>query len=324
MPVYNGERHLQACLDGMAAQTRPADEIIISYDRSSDATLAMIEAFAAADPNVRVVHNPGPGGIFPNLNNALRQASGDYLQIFCQDDVMGPDHLARLAHNLDALKEPVAFAFCRKSSIDASGAPLERPKPYAQLKTGIINPYTAYSMFACMGCMPGNLSPVAVNRKAAESVGWFDESLKMLGDFDMWLRLLRVGPMLFIDESLLLQRVHTQRASDVLGATNVNISEDYRVFRMIDRDSPEPEFDGRIVRRIRQWQHVSRAARAVLNGDLRSAKIIIREISRQGELIPSLSSSVLSAMGRRRAKWILDRQEALIDAANEHSSRGRV
>lgn len=87
MAVYNGERFLQEQIDSILRQLGRLDELVISYDRSTDGTRRIIDSCAAADARVKVVENPGPPGVQSNFNNAIAACRGMYIFLADQDDV---------------------------------------------------------------------------------------------------------------------------------------------------------------------------------------------------------------------------------------------
>ncbi len=89
MAVYNGEKYLPEQLDSILADLGPTDELVISYDRSEDGTLALIEDYAARDPRIRIVMDPG-SGVRSNFNNAIVNCRGTYIFLSDQDDVWLP------------------------------------------------------------------------------------------------------------------------------------------------------------------------------------------------------------------------------------------
>jgi glycosyltransferase involved in cell wall biosynthesis len=111
MCTYNGAEYLQAQLDSLLAQTRLPDEIVISDDASTDATMMTLDAFAAIagkhDVDVRISRHTGNVGFVENFSSALRQATGDVVFLCDQDDVWCPDKLAvmtaRFAQDPDLL-----------------------------------------------------------------------------------------------------------------------------------------------------------------------------------------------------------------------------
>ncbi len=85
VPVYNGERHLQECLDCLAGQTYPALEIICVDDGSTDTTPQMLSAFEKQHDNAVVVRQENQGAGCAR-NHGLELAHGDYLFFFDSDD----------------------------------------------------------------------------------------------------------------------------------------------------------------------------------------------------------------------------------------------
>jgi len=94
---YNGAKYLQAQLDSFVSQTRHPDELIISDDGSSDATIQIIEQFSKVAPFQviwwRNERNLGYGG---NFNAALMKTSGDLVFLSDQDDVWFPKKIERI------------------------------------------------------------------------------------------------------------------------------------------------------------------------------------------------------------------------------------
>ena len=85
MAVFNGAEWLPEQLDSILLQLGIDDELIISYDESSDSTLDIIESYAAKDGRIKIVINKVPG-VTGNFNSAISDCSGDFIFISDQDD----------------------------------------------------------------------------------------------------------------------------------------------------------------------------------------------------------------------------------------------
>lgn len=57
IPVYNEERHIQECLDAVAAQTRMPDEVIVVDNNCTDATIKLVKKYSF----VTVIKEPAQG-----------------------------------------------------------------------------------------------------------------------------------------------------------------------------------------------------------------------------------------------------------------------
>lgn len=85
MAVYNGEKYLSEQLDSILKQLQQQDEIVISYDKSTDNTWELLQQYKNKYPVIKVLENKNPG-INGNFNNAIAGCSGDYIFICDQDD----------------------------------------------------------------------------------------------------------------------------------------------------------------------------------------------------------------------------------------------
>lgn len=86
MAVYNGERYIKEQVDSILERMGPDDELVISYDKSTDSTRQIIDAYAANDGRVRVVENHKPG-VQNNFTNAVMNCRGKYIFLSDQDDL---------------------------------------------------------------------------------------------------------------------------------------------------------------------------------------------------------------------------------------------
>lgn len=106
LATFNGERHLPAQLDSLAAQTGVRMRLHVADDGSRDGTVALVRAFGRW-PVVWHARHPR-GGAAANFLNLVRQAApqtaaGDWMAFCDQDDIWLPDKLARAVAALRAL-----------------------------------------------------------------------------------------------------------------------------------------------------------------------------------------------------------------------------
>jgi glycosyltransferase involved in cell wall biosynthesis len=132
---YNYARFLPAALAALAAQTRPADEVIAIDDGSRDESVAIIRSFLGRFAAARLVQNPRNLGTIGNLNRGLELARGEVVYFAAADDVAYP---ALFEHGMGLLEAyPAAALFSARSDIiDTAGRvettlataiPLRRP-----------------------------------------------------------------------------------------------------------------------------------------------------------------------------------------------------
>lgn len=85
MATYNGEKYVKEQIESILVQLNSWDELIISDDSSSDATISIIKAID--DSRIKIL----PGQTFRNpifnFENALKHSSGDVIYLADQDDI---------------------------------------------------------------------------------------------------------------------------------------------------------------------------------------------------------------------------------------------
>jgi len=95
IPCRNGAATLGAQLDAVLGQQAAwAFEVIVANDGSTDATAALVDAYAARDDRVRRIEVTAPGGINAGRNQGVRAAAGSHLLLCDSDDVVRPGWLA--------------------------------------------------------------------------------------------------------------------------------------------------------------------------------------------------------------------------------------
>lgn len=110
LPNYNHATLLPRALTALAAQERPADEIVLVDDASTDDSLAVVERFAPLLPGLRVVRLARNGGAAAAIARGLAEVTGDLVYFAAADDVAGPRLFARAEAALAAHPEAALAA----------------------------------------------------------------------------------------------------------------------------------------------------------------------------------------------------------------------
>ena len=95
IPLYNGGDFIEEAIHSVLEQTRPADEIIVVDDGSTDDGPSKIERLAAKHP-ITLLRKRN-GGQSSARNVAIKHSQCEYIAFLDQDDVWYDDHLAILA-----------------------------------------------------------------------------------------------------------------------------------------------------------------------------------------------------------------------------------
>lgn len=196
--TWNSAATLADTLASVRAQSWPDIEHIFVDGGSTDATLAMLDAYPG---NKKILRDIG-GGISRAMNVGIAAASGEFIAHLHSDDYYASDDvLARVASRLASSGRDWLFGtICvLKEGALLQPAPMRRYS-YASLAAGkTFVPHPA----------------VFVRRALFARVGVFDEQLKYAMDIDLWLRLAALTPPATLDRPLAVFRDHAGSISSV-------------------------------------------------------------------------------------------------------------
>lgn len=192
--AYNAERYIAQTIESILAQTRPADEIVVVDDGSTDGTLRQLELFAG---RIRVVTQSN-GGCPAAFNRAFAEATGDYVGMCGADDLWAPAKLELQAAALAAHPE-IDIAFGHTWSFDAVEAPWPDPPGDGVLDAGPLLNALYHENIVCA-------SSVLVRRSLYQRLGPFIEEVDgerfACDDYDYWLRALTHGAVFYYGKGL--------------------------------------------------------------------------------------------------------------------------
>lgn len=128
VPVYNAEKYLYCCIDGVLSQTFWDWELILVDDGSKDNSGAICDEYTAKDERIRVFHKENTG-VSDTRNQGLDVARGKYVFFLDADDFWLRDDVLEVfveraeKYNLDiirgeyaAMHEDGTFAWSREIS----------------------------------------------------------------------------------------------------------------------------------------------------------------------------------------------------------------
>jgi glycosyltransferase involved in cell wall biosynthesis len=200
--TYNRAAFLPGALESVFAQTRPADEVLVVDDGSTDDTRDVLDAYR---DRVRVVHqeNAGRSGA---RNRAVEEARGELLSFLDSDDRWLPGKLERQVPVLEG-NAGVAMVHGHVDVIDGDGEVLAAETAHhhelfsAAHRHGVS--YAGYA-FDCR-CFS---SALTTRVSKVKEVGLYDPAL-LLDDYDLYLRLALDGEIVFLEgPSVALYRLH--------------------------------------------------------------------------------------------------------------------
>jgi glycosyltransferase involved in cell wall biosynthesis len=208
VPNYNHGRFLRARLDSVLAQTYRDFEVVFLDDASTDDSLRVFDDYRA-NPRLRTFFNDvNSGCVFKHWNKGVREARGDYVWFAESDDVAHPRFLETLVPLLDRNPQ-VGLAFANSHVIDARGRILggldsaTRPLHPTRWDADYINDGREECRWylAQINTIP-NASAVLFRKELYERVGPANDGMMLMGDWEMWVKLLLVSDVAYVAEPL--------------------------------------------------------------------------------------------------------------------------
>ena len=99
VPVYNGDRYLQECVDSILAQTYKNTEIILVDDGSTDLSSKICDDYAKNNDRVKAIHQKN-GGVSSARNTGIDYASGEFITFIDADDTINRDYIEYLHEDM--------------------------------------------------------------------------------------------------------------------------------------------------------------------------------------------------------------------------------
>ncbi len=201
IPVYNAARFLADTLTSVVGQTYTDYEVLLVDDGSTDDSGVICQRYARTYPDrIRLLRKPN-GGPASARNLGIRMAKGQYIAFLDADDLWLPRKLEKQVAYLEAQPADVGLVYTRAVKFDDEGV---WKLPVCYQKPAV----AGWVYWDLLRCNPIP-SPSALVRKICfDRVGYFDESLDIIEDHDMWSRIAKVYRIALLDEILCLYREH--------------------------------------------------------------------------------------------------------------------
>lgn len=258
IPVYNREATVAAAVESCLAQTFGDVEIVVVDDGSTDRTLEVLNGFG---PRIKLISQTN-GGVGAARNAGTRAASGEYVALMDSDDLAMPGRLSLqaglLATRPDIILVSSDFSAFTTGKPDYEASHVGTYYQAVKRLGGVANIYPHEDVVAKSdefgeapvtvrwgqvyeSLLRGNFvhpPTVMVRRSVFDQAGFFDESLRYSTEYDLIIRMARIGPFAYIDAPLLRYRVSTTQLSHAAAGGKMPL-ETVRVLQKIQRDDPD-------------------------------------------------------------------------------------
>jgi glycosyltransferase involved in cell wall biosynthesis len=176
IPAYNCASTIRETLGSVFQQTYQDFEVLVINDGSTDETPQILADIQ--DPRFKVFSYPNEG-LAAARNRGITQAQAELITFLDADDLWAAD---KLELQLNALQQNpdagLAYSWTLFMSEDGQNVTPDRSCTYA----GDVLPTLLVDNFIASG------SNVMLRRSVVETVGFFDETLASVEDWDYWLR----------------------------------------------------------------------------------------------------------------------------------------
>ncbi len=199
VPSYNTASLLTYTVRSVLSSTFINYEVLIIDDGSKDNTTEVVQPFLA-NKNIHYIKQKNKG-LAGARNTGIKHANGKYLVFLDSDDIILPEKLEKQCHFFQA--NPGLDVVYNKSIFFLDKAPSKE----------FLSDFPVYKGEIFRNLLFGNfihVNAAMVRTEVVKNIGLFDESLRELEDWDLWLRLSLNGSKFgYIDEVLSKVRVRS-------------------------------------------------------------------------------------------------------------------
>jgi glycosyltransferase involved in cell wall biosynthesis len=246
VPYYNQPQYVRETVRSALNQTYRNIEIIVVDDGSPIPVEPVLEGFEG----IRIFREENRGSSSAR-NFGFRKSKGEYIIFLDHDDLLRPD---AAEVQMRAFQQNTVLTFGAQQLIDQHGRPISRPHVCRRRKE--------YFLMLLESNPIGCAGAAMIRRQAFIDAGLFDESTVHGEDYDLYLRLTRLGPLVRHTHCVVDYRQHAENASSdkerMLAGT----------MRALDKLEKNGSLTAKQRRRLRhgrkRWLHVFRPRKDLL------------------------------------------------------------
>ena len=246
MASYNHEGFVAPAIESVLRQRDVELELLVADDGSTDGSRGVVAS--VRDDRLHFFPSDTNRGACVVTNELIQRASGEFIAVINSDDEwIGDDKLARQRLFMESHPR-IGACFGRVRFVDRGGRTIDKSAlPYGRIfDQKNRSPGVWLRRFFDLGnclCHP----TMMIRRSCYDSVGMYDNRLRQLPDFDMWVRLLkRYDIHVSHTDMIAFRQLPGENASAVTAVNSRRgVNELYFILRrFFDGISPEVLLDG--------------------------------------------------------------------------------
>ncbi|HAL82173.1 MAG TPA: glycosyltransferase family 2 protein [Mucilaginibacter sp.] len=202
--TFNGAEFLAEQLDTLVGQTYRPIEIIVVDDCSTDETFAILEAYAAKNPQFKLYRNESNLGFTANFERAATYCTGELIALCDQDDLWAPQ---KIELQVAAIKDNI-FIYHDSEFIHEDGTSMNKKMSDLMNLYHGDNPL-AFLFFNCVSGHSILMKKSLIELTLPLKKGYFH---------DWWLAYVatNIGTIDFIPQCLVKYRQHDKSETNIL------------------------------------------------------------------------------------------------------------
>ena len=221
IPVRNGSKYIEECIDSVYNQTFQNFEIIVVDDGSTDDTVSKLCKY---DDKLRLIKQK-PMGTASALNKAIKSSRGNYFCFIASDDLWVPDKLQEEFSCMMSCDD-VGVVYSDFYMLIEGNVPIRRHLPPAHILKNLISKGTLFFLSSSMIRMD------VLNDLKSISGNYFDVNDKLTVEWLPQLTLSQICNFKHLPLPLSYYRTHRKQASKSLNA----IRDSWSVYKKLNKN----------------------------------------------------------------------------------------
>ena len=225
---YNRAHALEKTINSILEQSFTDLELIVFDDCSTDGTAERLHALSdlKRDPRLKLRIHETNTGFVQGMIDAIAATDSEYIAVQGSGDVSLPRRLEKQVERLDAAPEFTATGCWYTNVIEGEGLRRDRRPSEDDAVESALLKSNIYSH-----------GEVTMRRTAYDQVGGYRNQFRYCQDYDLWLRLVKIGPLAVIPELLYDRYVRFDGVS--YSPDKIGLQTQYKVLAQTLASTPE-------------------------------------------------------------------------------------
>ena len=226
MPVRNMQKLIPDAIRSVLNQTYKDLKLVILDDASTDETVKAIQEFD--DERIQLLQVTDNIGTESAQNQMLAMCSTPFFMVLCADDTIDETMIEKCIDQFG--RDPwLEMVSTQTDFIDEEGNPYTKEHPFKNIRKASNKPQQQW----LAEMYPGNhyFGANIYRTQALKDVGGWDTTVSVIGDYDMYLKLLQRENIFVIPENLTHTRIHGANRSLLTPEQSRQLKWDYHKVR---------------------------------------------------------------------------------------------